>query len=133
MGRKVDLRELQVPLLNLIGSKDHLAPRDASMALEWLVGSEDCTTLEFDLGHIGMYISARAQQEVPVDCSLARDALKHARLHIDAPVDVDLLASDVVTVSREKQHRLRDLFRRSEASHRNAREDLRAYLLWHLG
>jgi polyhydroxyalkanoate synthase len=65
-GRKVDLRELQVPLLNLIGSKDHLVPRDASMALERLVGSEDYTTLEFDLGHIGMYISARAQQEVPV-------------------------------------------------------------------
>jgi polyhydroxyalkanoate synthase len=65
-GRKVDLRELQLPLLNLIGSKDHLVPRAASLALERLVGSEDYTTLEFDLGHIGMYISARAQQEVPV-------------------------------------------------------------------
>jgi polyhydroxyalkanoate synthase len=65
-GRKVDLSELQLPLLNLIGSKDHLVPRAASMALERLVGSEDYTTLEFDLGHIGMYISARAQQEVPV-------------------------------------------------------------------
>ena len=64
-GRKVDLRELQLPLLNLIGSKDHLVPRDASIALERLVGSEDYTTLEFDLGHIGMYISARAQKEVP--------------------------------------------------------------------
>jgi polyhydroxyalkanoate synthase len=65
-GRKVDLRELQLPLLNLIGSKDHLVPRAASLALERLVGSEDYTTLEFDLGHIGMYISARAQHEVPV-------------------------------------------------------------------
>jgi poly[(R)-3-hydroxyalkanoate] polymerase subunit PhaC len=65
-GRKVELRSLQLPLLNLIGTKDHLVPRDASTALERLVGSEDYTTLEFDLGHIGMYISARAQQEVPV-------------------------------------------------------------------
>jgi len=64
-GRKVDLRSLQVPLLNLIGSKDHLVPRDASKALQRLVGSKDYTTLEFDLGHIGMYISARAQREVP--------------------------------------------------------------------
>jgi polyhydroxyalkanoate synthase len=29
------------------------------------VGSADYTALEFDLGHIGMYISARAQREVP--------------------------------------------------------------------
>jgi len=64
-GRKVDLRRLTLPLLNLIGRKDHLVPRDASMALQQLVGSKDYTALEFDLGHIGMYISARAQREVP--------------------------------------------------------------------
>jgi polyhydroxyalkanoate synthase len=65
-GRKIDLRTLTLPVLNLIGSKDHLVPRDASAALERLVGSKDYTTLEFALGHIGMYISARAQHEVPV-------------------------------------------------------------------
>ena len=64
-GRKVDLRSLQLPLLNLIGSKDHLVPRDASKALQRLIGSRDYTELEFELGHIGMYISARAQREVP--------------------------------------------------------------------
>jgi polyhydroxyalkanoate synthase len=52
-------------MLNLIGSKDHLVPREASLALEGLVGSKDYTMLEFPLGHIGMYISARAQHEVP--------------------------------------------------------------------
>jgi polyhydroxyalkanoate synthase len=65
-GRKIDLRALTLPVLNLIGSKDHLVPRDASAALERLVGSKDYTALEFALGHIGMYISARAQHEVPV-------------------------------------------------------------------
>jgi polyhydroxyalkanoate synthase len=64
-GRKVDLRGMRRPLLNLIGRKDHLVPRDASIALQRIVGSEDYTALEFDLGHIGMYISARAQREVP--------------------------------------------------------------------
>jgi polyhydroxyalkanoate synthase len=64
-GRKVDLRALRLPMLNLIGKRDHLVPPAASAALERLVGSEDCTTLEFDLGHIGMYVSARAQREVP--------------------------------------------------------------------
>ena len=64
-GRKVDLRALTVPILNLIGKRDHLVPPAASLALQRLVGSADYTALELDLGHIGMYISARAQQEVP--------------------------------------------------------------------
>jgi polyhydroxyalkanoate synthase len=64
-GRKVSLRQLKVPILNLIGQRDHLVPPAASLALQRLVGSDDYTALEFDLGHIGMYISARAQREVP--------------------------------------------------------------------
>jgi len=64
-GRKVDLQALRLPILNLIGKKDHLVPPHASAALQRLVASKDFTTLEFDLGHIGMYISARAQREVP--------------------------------------------------------------------
>jgi polyhydroxyalkanoate synthase subunit PhaC len=64
-GRNADLRELRVPILNLIGKRDHLVPPAASLALRELVGSRDYTALEFDLGHIGMYISARAQHEVP--------------------------------------------------------------------
>jgi polyhydroxyalkanoate synthase len=64
-GRTVDLSALTLPILNLIGKRDHLVPPDSSAALQRLVGSEDYTAMEFDLGHIGMYISARAQREVP--------------------------------------------------------------------
>jgi polyhydroxyalkanoate synthase len=64
-GRKVDLRALRAPVLNLIGKLDHLVPPDASTALQAVIGSRDYTALQFDLGHIGMYISARAQREVP--------------------------------------------------------------------
>jgi polyhydroxyalkanoate synthase len=64
-GRAVDLRSLKLPMLNLIGKKDHLVPPASSAALQRLAGSDDFTTLEFDLGHIGMYVSARAQREVP--------------------------------------------------------------------
>ena len=64
-GRKVDLNALKLPILSLIGKKDHLVPPQASAALQRLAASKDFTTLEFDLGHIGMYISARAQREVP--------------------------------------------------------------------
>jgi len=64
-GRRVSLRSLRVPVLNLIGTRDHLVPPEASTALQGLVGSQDYTLLEFDLGHIGIYVSERAQREVP--------------------------------------------------------------------
>ena len=64
-GRKIDLKALRVPVLNLIGARDHLVPPAASEALQRLLGTKDYTALRFDLGHIGMYISARAQREVP--------------------------------------------------------------------
>jgi polyhydroxyalkanoate synthase len=64
-GRQIDLRALRLPMLNLIGKRDHLVPPAASAALQRLVGSDDYAALEFDLGHIGMYVSARAQREVP--------------------------------------------------------------------
>jgi poly[(R)-3-hydroxyalkanoate] polymerase subunit PhaC len=64
-GRRIDLRSIRAPILNLIGKRDHLVPPAASRALEALTGTRDYTALELDLGHIGMYISARAQREVP--------------------------------------------------------------------
>jgi polyhydroxyalkanoate synthase subunit PhaC len=66
-GRSVDLRSLTLPILNLMGKRDHLVPPAASAALRDLVASVDYTALEFDLGHIGMYVSARAQREVPAN------------------------------------------------------------------
>jgi polyhydroxyalkanoate synthase subunit PhaC len=63
--RNVELGALRMPMLNLIGKRDHLVPPAASLALERLAGSDDFTTLQLDLGHIGMYVSARAQREVP--------------------------------------------------------------------
>jgi polyhydroxyalkanoate synthase len=64
-GRSIQLEALRMPMLNLIGARDHLVPPAASLALQSLVGSRDFTTLQLDLGHIGMYVSARAQREVP--------------------------------------------------------------------
>jgi polyhydroxyalkanoate synthase len=64
-ARNVELGALRMPMLNLVGTRDHLVPPAASLALERLAGSDDFTTLQLDLGHIGMYVSARAQREVP--------------------------------------------------------------------
>lgn len=64
-GRAVDLRYLDMPVLNIYAEQDHLVPPDASRALRGLVGTTDYTELSFKGGHIGIYVSSRAQREVP--------------------------------------------------------------------
>ncbi len=61
----VDLTRLRMPVLNIYAEQDHLVPPDASRALRGQVGTADYTELGFRGGHIGIYVSARAQREVP--------------------------------------------------------------------
>lgn len=61
----VDLAQLQMPLLNIYAEQDHLVPPAASRAMRDRVGSRDYTELGFRGGHIGIYVSGRAQREVP--------------------------------------------------------------------
>ena len=64
-GREVHLGLVEMPVLNVFAEQDHLVPPDASRALRGLVGTDDYTELSFKGGHIGIYVSGRAQQEVP--------------------------------------------------------------------
>lgn len=64
-GRHVDLARIGCPVLNIRASQDHLVPPSATLPLRDLVGSRDYTDFEFDGGHIGIYVSARAQQLLP--------------------------------------------------------------------
>jgi polyhydroxyalkanoate synthase len=64
-GREVDLANVSMPVLNIYAEQDHLVPPDASRALKPLVGTRDYTELSFKGGHIGIYVSGRAQREVP--------------------------------------------------------------------
>jgi polyhydroxyalkanoate synthase len=64
-GRPVDLGMITQPVLNIYAEQDHLVPPDASRALGLHVGSDDYTELAFKGGHIGIYVSGRAQREVP--------------------------------------------------------------------
>lgn len=61
----VDLERLTMPVLNIFAEQDHLVPPDASKALGGLVGTDDYSELSFRGGHIGIYVSGRAQKEVP--------------------------------------------------------------------
>ncbi len=62
--RPVDLKQITCPVLNIYAMQDHLVPPAASKALNGLTGSEDYTELAFPGGHIGIYVSGKAQKEV---------------------------------------------------------------------
>ena len=64
-GKSIDLANVSMPVLNIFAEQDHLVPPAASRALERVVGSSDYTELSFKGGHIGIYVSGRAQREVP--------------------------------------------------------------------
>ncbi len=62
---RVDLKNITLPVLNIYAAKDHLVPPAASIPLKDYVGTKDYTELAFPGGHIGIYVSGRAQKEVP--------------------------------------------------------------------
>ena len=64
-AREVHLGLVEMPVLNIFAEQDHLVPPDASRALKDLAGTRDYTELSFKGGHIGIYVSGRAQKEVP--------------------------------------------------------------------
>jgi len=63
--REVHLGLIDMPVLNIYAEQDHLVPPSASKPLKGLIGTDDYTELSFKGGHIGIYVSGRAQTEVP--------------------------------------------------------------------
>jgi polyhydroxyalkanoate synthase len=53
-----------MPVLNIYAEQDHLVPPMRVAPLKDKVGSTDYTVLSFKGGHIGIYVSGRAQREV---------------------------------------------------------------------
>ncbi|MBW4419246.1 MAG: class III poly(R)-hydroxyalkanoic acid synthase subunit PhaC [Myxacorys californica WJT36-NPBG1] len=64
-GQRVNLQNIQIPVLNIYAEHDHLVPPQSSIALEQYIGSEDYTVRSFLTGHIGMYVSSKVKQDLP--------------------------------------------------------------------
>lgn len=58
---QVNLANIQQPVLNIIGRFDHLVPPSASQALAQYIGSQDYQELLIRAGHIGVFVSNKAQ------------------------------------------------------------------------
>jgi polyhydroxyalkanoate synthase len=63
--KPVDTKNIKMPVLNIFAEQDHLVPPSASRPLKNVIGTKDYTELAFKGGHIGIYVSGRAQREVP--------------------------------------------------------------------
>jgi polyhydroxyalkanoate synthase len=63
-GRKVDLKKIDMPILNIYADQDHLVPPSSSKPLKDFVSSKDVTTKGFPVGHIGMYVSSKARKDL---------------------------------------------------------------------
>ncbi len=63
-GKKVNLKNITMPLLNVMAEFDHLVPTDASKPLSDAVSSSDKETLVFPTGHIGIFVGSKSQKEV---------------------------------------------------------------------
>ncbi|WP_435196253.1 class III poly(R)-hydroxyalkanoic acid synthase subunit PhaC [Natronomonas sp. EA1] len=63
-GEKVDVRNIDMPVLQIVGEYDHLIPPESSKPFNDVVGSDDVTTIEYPTGHIGLAVSGSSHRDV---------------------------------------------------------------------
>jgi polyhydroxyalkanoate synthase len=63
--KRVDLKNIHMPILNIYAEQDHLVLPASSLALEKYIASVDYTVRSFPVGHIGMYVSNKVQRNLP--------------------------------------------------------------------
>jgi polyhydroxyalkanoate synthase len=63
-GVHVDIENIDMPLLQILGAYDHLVPPAASKPFNDLVESDDVTTIEYPTGHVGLAMSTSSHRDV---------------------------------------------------------------------
>jgi polyhydroxyalkanoate synthase len=63
-GKKVNLKSITCPVLNVYATQDHLVPPAASIPLCDYIGSTDKETYSFAGGHIGVFVGSKSQKEL---------------------------------------------------------------------
>ena len=64
-GKTVDLNNIAMPILNIYAQYDHLVPPASAMALKKRVSSQDYSEILYKGGHIGPFVSVKAQKTIP--------------------------------------------------------------------
>jgi len=60
----IDLKNITMPTLNILGSYDDLVPPQSSRPITSMIGSADKKLIEFPTGHVGLCIGQRAHKQL---------------------------------------------------------------------
>ncbi|MFL5118141.1 MAG: class III poly(R)-hydroxyalkanoic acid synthase subunit PhaC, partial [Microvirga sp.] len=60
-GRKVELKHITAPVLNVFAKDDHIIPPATSQALRGKIGTGDYTELALPGGHVGVFVGGKSQ------------------------------------------------------------------------
>ena len=60
-GRRVDLKNITMPVLNVFAKDDHIIPPATTQALKLCVGSKDYKELPLPGGHVGVFVGGKSQ------------------------------------------------------------------------
>ena len=60
----INLKNITIPLLDIVGTKDNIVPPSASTSVINAVGSADKKLIEFPTGHVGLCISNMAHEKL---------------------------------------------------------------------
>ena len=63
-GKHVDLNELTMPVLQIVGEYDHLIPPEASKPFCDVIPSDDVEVIEASTGHIGLSVSSSSHRDL---------------------------------------------------------------------
>ncbi len=63
-GRKVDLKNMTVPYLNVYATDDNIIPNESTLPVMDAIGSKDKEEYPFPGGHIGVFVGSKSQKEL---------------------------------------------------------------------
>jgi polyhydroxyalkanoate synthase len=63
-GKHVDISDIDMPVLQIMGEYDHLIPAESSKPFNDAIGSDDVDIIEYPTGHIGLSVSGSSHENV---------------------------------------------------------------------
>lgn len=63
-GRKVNLKNITMPFLNIYATDDNIIPNESTIAVNAKIGSKDKELYAFPGGHIGVFVGSKSQKEL---------------------------------------------------------------------
>ncbi len=94
-GEHVDLANVDMPILQILGEYDPLIPPEASKPFNDVVGSDDVRTIEYPTGHIGLSVSSSSHENVwPEVCDWYHEVSEAANDDSDDESSEDEVTAD---------------------------------------